>query len=168
MLRICFVRKNKTLRAGFMATKIRQLIERNWITWAAMHPENVRAEDVELLTGKVAFPEKFAGANKGGEDVEMDGVEEATTGGDVDDDDIDIFMGEESKEDKAAAAAQSGPIITVAGHQVPRNLVTKLIQYKIEKILEQAGLAAARAQKCDENDFLRLLHTCNNEGIHFS
>ncbi|KAL2812204.1 ribosomal RNA adenine dimethylase-domain-containing protein [Aspergillus granulosus] len=168
MLRICFVRKNKTLRAGFMATKIRAMIERNWITWAAMHPEKVAVGDVELLTGKVAFPEKFAGAGKGEEDVEMDGVEEAAAGADVDEDDIDLFMGDAEKDDKAAAAAQSGPIITVAGHQVPRNLVTKLIQFKIERILDQAGLANARANKCDENDFLRLLHSCNTEGIHFS
>ncbi|KAL2833948.1 ribosomal RNA adenine dimethylase-domain-containing protein [Aspergillus pseudoustus] len=169
MLRICFVRKNKTLRAGFMATKIRTLIERNWITWAAMHPEKVAEGDVELLTGKVAFPEKLAGALKGEEDIEMDGVEETGAGADGDDDDIDIFMGDSVKDDKgAAAAAQTGPIITVAGHQVARNLVTKLIQFKIEKILDNAGLANARGNKCDENDFLRLLHSCNTEGIHFS
>ncbi|KAL3465242.1 S-adenosyl-L-methionine-dependent methyltransferase [Aspergillus heterothallicus] len=167
MLRICFVRKNKTLRAGFMTTKIRQMIERNWITWASIHPDKVSEADVDLLTGKVAFPEKFAGAGKE-EDIEMDGVEEAGAEPDIDDDDVDIFMGDAGKDDKAAAAAQTGPIITVAGHQVPRNLVTKLIQYKIEKILDTAGLARERANKCDENDFLRLLHSCNTEGIHFS
>ncbi|KAL2865299.1 dimethyladenosine transferase [Aspergillus lucknowensis] len=166
MLRICFVRKNKTLRAGFMATKIRAMIERNWITWASMHPELVTEADVDLLTGKTPFPEKFA--SKEAEDVDMDSVEEAGAP-EGDEDDADIFMGDVGNGDKgAAAASQTGPIITVAGHQVARNLVTRLIQLKIQRILDQAGLANARANKCDENDFLRLLHSCNTEGIHFS
>ncbi|KAL4882450.1 ribosomal RNA adenine dimethylase-domain-containing protein [Aspergillus karnatakaensis] len=164
MLRICFVRKNKTLRAGFMATKIRQLIERNWITWAAMHPEKVLPGDVDLLTGKVNFPEKIEAAKE--EDVEMEGMEES--GPIQDEDDVDIFMGEGSGANTNAAAVASGPIISVAGNQVSRALVTKLIRLKIERILEETGLTSARAQKCDENDFLRLLHQCNTEGIHFS
>ncbi|KAL4930360.1 dimethyladenosine transferase [Aspergillus undulatus] len=168
MLRICFVRKNKTLRAGFMATKIRAMVERNWITWASMHPEKVAQVDVDLLTGKTPFPEKFTA--KDGEDVEMDvdGGEAEDIGPVVDEDDVDIFMGNSGNKDSGAAAAQTGPIITVAGHQVARTMVTRLIQFKIEKILDTAGLASARANKCDENDFLRLLHACNTEGIHFS
>ncbi|KAL5049084.1 hypothetical protein BDW71DRAFT_176167 [Aspergillus fruticulosus] len=167
MLRICFVRKNKTLRAGFMATKIRQMIERNWITWAAMHPEKVAQGDVDLLTGKTPFPEgKFAASNKDDGDVDMD-VDDA--GPVVNEDDVgDIFMDGVEGGEKGAAVAQSGPIITVAGQQVPRTLVTRLIQLKIERILDTAGLANHRANKCDENDFLRLLHACNTEGIHFS
>ncbi|KAL4738272.1 ribosomal RNA adenine dimethylase-domain-containing protein [Aspergillus similis] len=167
MLRICFVRKNKTLRAGFMATKIRQMIERNWITWAAMHPEKVSQADVDLLTGKTPFPEgKFAASSKNDGDVDMD-VDDA--GPVVDEDDVgDIFMDGVEGGEKGAAVAQSGPVITVAGQQVPRTSVTQLIQFKIERILDTAGLANHRANKCDENDFLRLLHACNTEGIHFS
>ncbi|KAL4945616.1 hypothetical protein BDV06DRAFT_22213 [Aspergillus oleicola] len=171
MLRICFVRKNKTLRAGFMATKIRAMVERNWITWASMHPEKVLDADVELLTGNTAFPEKFAAKGGDAEDVDMDvdgGDVDDVSGPIVDEDDVDIFMGDGGNRDQNAAAAQSGPVITVAGHQIPRTMVTRLIQYKIEKILDTAGLAKARANKCDENDFLRLLHACNTEGIHFS
>jgi 18S rRNA (adenine1779-N6/adenine1780-N6)-dimethyltransferase len=96
----------------------------------------------------------------------MDGVDDAA--GPEDEDDVDIFMGDVESNDKNAAAVQSGPIITVAGHQVSRALVTKLIRLKIERILEEAGLANQRGNKCDENDFLRLLHQCNTEGIHFS
>ncbi|KAL4919032.1 ribosomal RNA adenine dimethylase-domain-containing protein [Aspergillus aurantiobrunneus] len=164
MLRICFVRKNKTLRAAFMATKIRAMIERNWITWASMHPEKVAQGDVDLLTGKTAFPEKFSAKE---EDVEMDGADDAPAL-EADEDDVDIFMGDAESNEKAAAAVQSGPIITVAGHQVPRNLVTRLVQFKIQRILDGTGLTNSRANKCDENDFLRLLYSCNTEGIHFS
>ncbi|KAL2829406.1 S-adenosyl-L-methionine-dependent methyltransferase [Aspergillus cavernicola] len=165
MLRICFVRKNKTLRAGFMATKIRALIERNWITWASMNPEKVTQADVDMLTGKTPFPEKFGGKE---EDVDMDMADDGAVGPEADDDDVDIFMGETGNNDKSTVAAQSGPIITVAGNQVARNMVTRLIQVKIERILDHAGLASARGNKCDENDFLRLLDNCNSEGIHFS
>ncbi|KAL3481089.1 ribosomal RNA adenine dimethylase-domain-containing protein [Aspergillus californicus] len=164
MLRICFVRKNKTLRAGFMATKIRQLIERNWITWASMNPDKVAQGDVDMLTGKTPFPEKFS---KNEEDVDMD-MDDEPVGLPEDEDDVDIYMGDSGKADKNAAAFQTGPIITVAGQQVPRNMVTGLIKVKIERILENCGLASARGNKCDENDFLRLLHSCNTEGIHFS
>ncbi|RDW87093.1 dimethyladenosine transferase [Aspergillus mulundensis] len=167
MLRICFVRKNKTLRAGFMATKIRQMIERNWITWAAMHPEKVAQADVDMLTGKTPFPEgRFAATSGKDEDLDMDmDVDDAPI---VDEDDVgDIFMGEGGG-DKGGAVAQSGPMISVAGQQVAKTNVTRLIQHKIEKVLDTAGLANQRANKCDENAFLRLLHACNTEGIHFS
>lgn len=164
MLRICFVRKNKTLRAAFMATKIRAMIERNWITWASMHPEKVAPGDIDLLTGKVPFPEKFAAAKEDDGDVDMDGGDAEPI---RDEDDVDVFMGDGGGA-KSTAPAQTGPIITVASHQVSRTLVTRLIQLKIQRILDGAGLATARANKCDENDFLRLLHLCNTEGIHFS
>ncbi|KAL4786515.1 S-adenosyl-L-methionine-dependent methyltransferase [Aspergillus varians] len=164
MLRICFVRKNKTLRAGFMGTKIRAMIERNWITWASIHPDKVVQGDVDLLTGKTPFPEKFVAAKE--DDVDMDGAEDA--GPVVDDDDVDIFMGDVETTDKGASAAQTGPIITVASNQVPRTMVTRLIQLKIQRILDALELSNARANKCDENDFLRLLDSFNSEGIHFS
>lgn len=170
MLRICFVRKNKTLRAGFMATKIRAMIERNWITWASMNPERVAQGDIDLLTGKTPFPEKFSAKEGDGDmDMDMDGAADDDAAGPiVDEDDVDIFMGDSENTNKGASAAQTGPIITVASHQVPRTMVTRLIQTKIERILDQAGLANSRANKCDENDFLRLLDSCNSEGIHFS
>ncbi|KAI9373596.1 ribosomal RNA adenine dimethylase-domain-containing protein [Aspergillus egyptiacus] len=167
MLRICFVRKNKTLRAGFMTAGIRSMLERNWITYVSMNPDKVAPGDLDMLTGKTPFPEKFAGNGKE-DDVDMDMADDAAPI--RDDDDVDIFMGEGMNTEKttAATAAQSGPIITVAGHQVARNMVTRLIQVKIERILDNAGLLNARAQKCDENDFLRLLDGFNSEGIHFS
>ncbi|KKK22396.1 hypothetical protein ARAM_002218 [Aspergillus rambellii] len=164
MLRICFVRKNKTLRAGFMTTKIRMMIEKNWITWASMNPEKVAQADIDILLGNTPLPESL-GAK---EDGDMDMTEDAAGGPEGDDDDVDIFMDEAATHDKSASGVASGPIVTVASHQVPRNMVTKLIQLKIQRILDGAGLATARANKCDENDFLRLLHLCNTEGIHFS
>ncbi|RLL98698.1 hypothetical protein CFD26_107579 [Aspergillus turcosus] len=160
MLRICFVRKNKTLRAGFMATKVRALIERNWITWVSMHPEKVTQSDIDFLQGKDVSA--LQGAD---EDMDMgQDDDEAVVGGDDED---DIFM-DLGGENDAPVTASKGSLVAIGDQQVPRAMVTKLVQVKIQRVLEQANLANARAQKCDENNFLHLLHGFNTEGIHFS
>jgi 18S rRNA (adenine1779-N6/adenine1780-N6)-dimethyltransferase len=160
MLRICFVRKNKTLRAGFMATKIRALIERNWITWVSMHPEKVTQADIDFLQGKDVSA--LQGAD---EDMDMgqDG-DEPVEGGDDED---DIFM-ELGGENEAPVTTSKGSLVAIGDQQVPRAMVTKLVQVKIQRVLDQANMSNARAQKCDENNFLQLLHGFNTEGIHFS
>ncbi|GFF32068.1 dimethyladenosine transferase [Aspergillus udagawae] len=160
MLRICFVRKNKTLRAGFMATKIRALIERNWITWVSMHPEKVTQADIDFLQGKDVSA--LQGAD---EDMDMgqDG-DEPVEGGDDED---DIFM-ELEGENEAPVTTSKGSLVAIGDQQVPRAMVTKLVQVKIQRVLDQANMSNARAQKCDENNFLQLLHGFNTEGIHFS
>ncbi|KAB8205442.1 ribosomal RNA adenine dimethylase-domain-containing protein [Aspergillus parasiticus] len=160
MLRICFVRKNKTLRAGFMGNKTRAMIERNWITFATMYPEKVTQADIDFMLGN-GEPEPM-------EDVEMD------TNNDADADDVpemdedDILMGDMAFEKKNVPEIPKGALLTIGNNKVSRVMVTKLIQAKLQRILDQTELANARAQKCDENDFLRLLHAFNKEGIHFS
>ncbi|KAF9766873.1 hypothetical protein IL306_000656 [Fusarium sp. DS 682] len=47
MLRICFSRKNKILRASFIDSE--ELCGRNWITWAAMYPDKVSQQDLQVL-----------------------------------------------------------------------------------------------------------------------
>jgi 18S rRNA (adenine1779-N6/adenine1780-N6)-dimethyltransferase len=164
MLRICFVRKNKTLRASWMQTKVRALIERNWLTWAAMNPDKVTEADIDVLLGKVV-PEQMR---------DVDNLDDAIDQEmrDVDDDDNEDMFGEEAASNDVAPVAGMGRgdtrPVNIGAHQVPRNMVTKLIVVKIQRILDQTKLSNARAMKCDENDFLRLLHTSNLEGIHFS
>ncbi len=47
--------------------------------------------------------------------------------------------------------------------------VALLIREKVRRVLEDATeLADRRSGKLEENDFLRLLHAFNEEGIHFS
>ncbi|KAK9415594.1 putative S-adenosyl-L-methionine-dependent methyltransferase [Seiridium unicorne] len=47
--------------------------------------------------------------------------------------------------------------------------VAALVKEKIRRVLEDVtGLADQRAGKCDENDYLRLLHAFNQEDLHFS
>ncbi|KAF7593739.1 Dimethyladenosine transferase [Aspergillus hancockii] len=160
MLRICFVRKNKTLRAGFMGNKVRALIERNWITFATMYPEKVTQADTDFLLGN-GGPEPM-------EDVDMDTNQDAEDVAEMDEDGDDMFMDEMAFEKKNMPEIPKGTLLTIGNAKVSRAMVTKLIQAKLQRILDQTDLANARAQKCDENDFLRLLHAFNKEGIHFS
>jgi 18S rRNA (adenine1779-N6/adenine1780-N6)-dimethyltransferase len=143
-----------------MATKVRALIERNWITWVSMHPEKVTQADIDFLQGKDVSA--LQGAD---EDMDMgqDG-DEPVEGGDDED---DIFM-DLGGENDAPVTMGKGSLVAIGDQQVPRAMVTKLVQVKIQRVLEQVNLANARAQKCDENNFLRLLHGFNTEGIHFS
>ncbi|KAJ9244133.1 hypothetical protein DTO169E5_2121 [Paecilomyces variotii] len=161
MLRICFVRKNKTLRASWTASKVRALIEKNWITWAAMYPENVSEADTDFLLGKVQIGDMDVEEDK---DMDMDEAPESL------DDDLDFFSSSTANNtlSNAGTKAASGSQVAVGKLQVPRVMVTKLIQHKIQRILDSTGLSSSRATKCDENDFLRLLYACNAEGIHFS
>lgn len=47
--------------------------------------------------------------------------------------------------------------------------VAALVREKLRKVLEdETKLADQRSGKCTENDFLRLLHAFNQEGLHFS
>ena len=164
MLRICFVRKNKTLRASWMTAKVRAMIERNWITWASMYPQNVTGGDTDFLLGK-EIPDQPC-------DVETD--EEMDQATDAGEDNDDIFAnvasnnGEGSVRASRGSAVSDTALVTIGVNRVPRAMITKLILLKIRRILDQTGLASGRAMKCDENDFLRLLHSCNAEGIHFS
>jgi 18S rRNA (adenine1779-N6/adenine1780-N6)-dimethyltransferase len=154
MLRICFVRKNKTLRASWLGTKeVLAMVERNYRVWCAIN--NVSIDDTVI-----------------GDEEEMDvdegpgAAEEEEWGGimDMDDeaDDLPSFFKEE-----AERISKGNDIKTKSKKKKTR--VAGLVREKIRKVLEDnTELADQRAAKCDENDFLRLLSAFNEEGIHFA
>ena len=153
MLRICFVRKNRTMRASWLGTKeVLAMVERNYRVWCAMN--------------NVALDETVVGE---GEEMEVDGAitgEEEEWGGimDVDDevDDTPAFF----KEEAERIAKENG---SKTKSKRKKTRVAELVREKIRKVLEDVTeLADKRAGKCDENDFLRLLFAFNEEGIHFS
>ncbi|OAA42243.1 dimethyladenosine transferase dimethyltransferase [Metarhizium rileyi] len=154
LLRVCFVRKNKTLRASWLGTReVLTMVEKNYRTWCAM---NGVAVDETLVEGDDAE-----------EDMDMSGgpaganVEEDHHGMDVDDDDApDFFQEMNSSVSNNAPKTKS---------KRKKTKVAELVREKIRKVLEDVTeLADKRAGKCDENDFLRLLFAFNEEGIHFS
>ncbi|KAF3397019.1 Dimethyladenosine transferase [Talaromyces pinophilus] len=173
MLRICFNRKNKTLRSSFFVKQVRELIERNWVTWASMFPDQVKKEDTDFLQG-------IGGAELPVPDVSMDidGEEDEnnqTLQLEGDDEDMmqdmqDMIFGTSTASEKPTKTVPklSGKTISINGISVDRGRLVQLIQIKIQRALDKFGLSDKRSQKCDETAFLQLLHAFNQEGIRFS
>lgn len=146
LLRVCFVRKNKTLRANWLGTKeVLAMVERNYRTWCALNG--------------VAVDESPATDGNDDDDDMVDDNDDAPAAMDVDPEEADFF--------KATADAAAGPQKTKSKRN--KTKVAQLVREKIRHCLEDVTeLADKRAGKCDENDFLRLLQAFNSEGIHFS
>jgi 18S rRNA (adenine1779-N6/adenine1780-N6)-dimethyltransferase len=151
LLRVCFVRKNKTLRSSFFGTtSVMDMLERNYRTYCAQN-------DISLDDSPMAD----------GEDTEMvDDKEEEEWNGFMDADDeeeLPEFFKEELARKAEARKAGRTP------SKKKRGRVTRLVREKIRKVLEdETELAEKRARQCDEGDFLRLLYAFNVENIHFS
>lgn len=157
LLRVCFVRKNKTLRSSFFGTRgVLEMAEANYRTWCAQN-------DVPLDEG----PTDAANGESMDVEEELDGADgqEKGWGGimDVDDeDDLPDFFKEEADR-KTKLLSKSNP------KRKRKGKVTELVREKIRRVLEdETELAEKRARMCDEGDFLRLLYAFNVEGIHFS
>ena len=154
LLRVAFVRKNKTLRASFFGTtSVMDMLESNYRTWCAQN--DIRIEDDPLEGGDDDAMEVEA---------DPDDKEEEQWNGimDVDDDDVPVFFKEES-------GLQAKLLSERNTKRRKKGKVAELIRKKVRKILEDdTELAEKRARSCDEGDFLKLLWAFNKEGIHFS
>ncbi|KAI1005439.1 Dimethyladenosine transferase [Podosphaera aphanis] len=150
MLRICFVRKNRTMRASWLGTKeVLALVERNYRVWCAMN--NVSLDDTLV--------------EEDNETTEMDGIQE-----NMDEEmEIDQEVDDTPSFFKEEADLTMREIQGKTKSKKRKTRVAELVREKIRKVLvEDTDLADKRAGKCDENDFLRLLCAFNQEGIHFS
>jgi 18S rRNA (adenine1779-N6/adenine1780-N6)-dimethyltransferase len=154
MLRICFVRKNRTMRASWLGTKeVLAMVERNYRVWCAMN--NITLDETVVAEEEDMEVDDGAG---GGEEEEWGGIM------DVDDeaDDTPSFF----KEEAERIARENG---SKTKSKKKKTRVAELVREKIRKVLEDVTeLADKRSGKCDENDFLRLLFAFNEEGIHFA
>lgn len=146
LLRICFVRKNRVLRANFLGTaSVMEMLESNYRTWCAQN-------DVVLDDG----PSEAA-------DMEMDTeeIEDDWSGNmDVDDDEElpDFFKEKRDRKSNGNGTKRK-----------KKGKVAELVREKVCKILEvDSELGQKRARMCDESDFLNLLYAFNQEGIHFT
>ncbi|EGD95303.1 dimethyladenosine transferase dimethyltransferase [Trichophyton tonsurans CBS 112818] len=148
LLRIAFVRKNKTLRSSFLGTtSVVSMLEANYCTWCA---QNNIPIDSDLLDGDQQMIT---------EEDDDQGEEEVDEIMDVDDeDDVPDFFKTEKVQ---TASSKPGP--------TKRGKVTNLVREKIRQVLEDdTKLADKRARICDEGEFLKLLWAFNQKGIHFS
>ena len=153
LLRVAFVRKNKTLRASFFGTaSVMNMLESNYRTWCAQN--NVTIEDGPSEGGDNDV--MVIEADIDGEAQEWDGIM------DIDDEDTPAFFKEESE---LPAKLLNGS----TSKRRRKGKVAELIREKVRKILEDdTELAEKRARSCDEGDFLKLLWAFNKENIHFS
>lgn len=154
LLRIAFVRKNKTIRSSFIGqSSVMDMLEANYRTWCAQNDipvEDGPAEDA-------GDDEMDIGDAQNGEGEEPDEVM------DVDDeDDVPDFFKEQANA-RIQEALKNQP------NRKKKGKVAELVREKVRQVLEvDTKLADKRARMCDENDFLKLLWAFNQKGFHFS
>ncbi|KAJ5762505.1 uncharacterized protein N7511_005887 [Penicillium nucicola] len=155
LLRIVFVRKNKTLRSSFIGTQsIMEMLEGNYRTWCAQN-------DIPVEDGPVEVANDDAMMDMG-EEQEQAPEEPADEVMDMDDDDVPDFFKEETNA-RIEAALKNG------ASRKKRGKVAELVREKVRQVLEDdTDLGERRARMCDENDFLKLLWAFNQKGIHFN
>jgi len=160
LLRVCFVRKNRTLRAGFLGTTpVLEMLEANYRTFCAQNdifveegPPGQDGDAVMDIDNEIPAVEDEAG-----EEEEWLGIM------DVDQPDMPSFFQDEL--DEKARQLNAKPV----AKRKRKGKVAELVREKVRKVLEdETELADKRARMCDEGDFLRLLFNFNKEGIHFS
>lgn len=154
LLRIAFVRKNKTLRSSFLGTtSVMDMLETNYRTWCAQN--DLPVDDRPVTDGDAEGMEIEAAADENEDDEEWGGFM------DVDDeDDIPEFF----KDHLISNASHSS-----GSKRKRKGRVAELVRSKVLKVLKvDTSLAEKRARMCDEGDFLKLLWAFNQEGIHFS
>ncbi|KAJ6007973.1 Dimethyladenosine transferase [Penicillium herquei] len=153
LLRIAFVRKNKTLRASFLGTtSVMTLLEANYRTWCAQHDIPVEDGPVEDADGDAMDMGQEQEMEEGADEVmEVD-----------DDDDVPDFFKDETNARLQQALNNKTP-------RKKRGKVGELVREKVRQVLEdETCLADKRARMCDENEFLKMLWAFNQKGIHFN
>jgi 18S rRNA (adenine1779-N6/adenine1780-N6)-dimethyltransferase len=154
LLRVCFVRKNKTLRANFLGTvSVLTLLEGNYKTHCAQNGIEVEegmAEETTLMD-----VDNLNSNPNQHDDIAEDDDEEGEFSGFMDIDPPNV----------------SQPTSRTTAQTPSRKKFTKsfiLVREKVRSVLEEkTQLADKRARMCDETDFLNLLYQFNLEGIHF-
>lgn len=154
LLRIAFVRKNKTLRASFLGkASVMDMLEANYRTWCAQN-------DIPLEDGPADNSEGDAMDVENSMDAEEEEPEETV---DVDDDDDVPDFFKEQANTRVQEALTSKP------SRKKRGKAAELVREKVRQVLEDdTQLADKRARMCDENDFLKLLLAFNQKGFHFN
>ncbi|KAI4633978.1 uncharacterized protein J4E87_001147 [Alternaria ethzedia] len=152
LLRICFVRKNRTLRASFLGTAaVLELLGGNYRLWCAQN--DIPVDDSPVDPSEIT---------EDGDEADMDLDDEFKGFSDPDDPDDELpdFFKQLQAESKKRVNGVN---------RKRKGRLSELVREKVRKVLEdETQLADKRARLCDEGDFLKLLYAFNQEGIHFS
>ena len=154
LLRVLFVRKNKTLRASFFGTtSVMDMLECNYRTWCAQN--DIPVEDGPSESIEIGDNGAMEVSDEEDEEDEWNGIME------VDEDDVPAFF-KESEVNRQRSDAKHPK-------RRKKGRIAELVREKVRRVLEEkTELAEKRARSCDEGDFLKLLWAFNQEGIHFS
>ncbi|NXL38845.1 DIM1 transferase, partial [Glaucidium brasilianum] len=139
LVRIAFVRKNKTLSAAFKSSAVEQLLDHNYRIHCSLHNtfegrrnfplrENCKSHLITVKKLKAEYVSNILAVH----------VSRTFT----------------SKSDNL-----------IRKLEIPENFK---IAEKIQTVLKNTGYSEKRARSMDIDDFIRLLHGFNSEGIHFS
>ncbi|NXW72008.1 DIM1 transferase, partial [Hirundo rustica] len=131
LVRIAFVRKNKTLSAAFKSSAVEQLLDHNYRIHCSLH--NTVSSFLIcyiLFLCTVTYTLTFIRVKK-----------------------INIEKLNTSR------------VFQKSLEEIPENFK---IAEKIQTVLKDTGYSEKRARSMDIDDFIRLLHGFNSEGIHFS
>lgn len=152
LLRICFVRKNKVLRANFLGTtSVMDMLEANYRTWCAQN--NLVLDDSPLAENEIM--EDVMTVDDEPEDMDWNGFEDEG-------EDVPEFFKQIADQASKSNAHHSTK-------RRRRGRVSELVREKVRIVLEEkTELSRKRARMCDEGDFLKLLWAFNEENIHFS
>lgn len=155
LLRICFVRKNKTIRSSFLGkASIMDMLEANYRTWCAQNDIPVEDGPVEPSHGDAM---DIGDAQNEGEEEEPDEPMEVD-----DEEDVPDFFKEQANV-RVQEALKSN------SNRKKKGKVAELVREKVRQVLEEdTKIGEKRARMCDENDFLKLLWAFNQKGFHFT
>ena len=167
LLRVCFVRKNRTLRAGFLGTsKVMEGLEAGYRTWCAEKGVPLEEEPMEeTVNDSIPSTDGEVAMDMDDERDEDQENEEAEEWGGImdvdDDDDIPDYF-------KVQDSGSSDRVNGTNPKRKKKGKTSELVREKVRRVLEdKTDLADKRARMCDEADFLKLLWEFNQEGIHF-
>lgn len=173
MLRVCFGRKNRTLRAGWLGVrKVLEWVEGCWRGWCAMNGIPVDEGEGMNVDGHAIPAEEIETSRAENED-EWDGIMDID-GDDANADPVSISNDDEDElpnfftqqREEANANKKNGK---TSSKRKIKGKIAELVREKVRKVLEDdTELADRRARTLDQNDFLRLLLAFNKEGIHFA
>lgn len=151
LLRIAFVRKNKTMRSNFLGTtSVINMLEANYRTWCAQN-------DIPLNEGSQGNHKSMKRSPSFGESDE-----------EVHNEMMDVHGEESDSRDSLREVTRNFTSPKRDGGGKGGN-VRELVRERIKQVLENdTDLAEKRARMCDEGDFLKLLWAFNQRGIHFS
>ena len=153
LVRLCFGRKNKTLGGIFRTKTVLELIETNYKTYKALQINNGKGVSATAAGGGAAAGTKMLGAASMGHRKKSKGGFGAAMGSADDMTDVGTGGG-------GGGGGGMGP----REEKVTPDFVRKLV----EDVLATNDFESMRASKMTQDDFLNLLATFNEKGIHFA